>query len=103
MGICNIISRNSLLGGFYNCKILLFPLSLSLARSLSLSVSDEMSIFNNLDRDARMSRMYKFMFTHMRGLETRLNEVARNTSERFSQVDARLQALELEVSCLMKV
>ena len=34
------------------------------------------------------------MFTHMWGLETRLNEVAKNTSERFSQVDARLQALE---------
>ena len=41
-----------------------------------------------------MSWMYEFMFTHMRGLESRLNEVARNTSERFSQVDARLQALE---------
>ena len=58
------------------------------------TVSDEMSLFNNLDRDAKMSRMYEFMFTHMRGLETRLNEVAKNTSERFSQVDARLQALE---------
>ena len=34
------------------------------------------------------------MFTHMRGLETRLNEVAKNTSERFSQVDARIWALE---------
>ena len=41
-----------------------------------------------------MSRMYEFMFTHMRGLETRLNEVAKNTSERLSQVDARLQPLE---------
>ena len=62
--------------------------------SQAATVSDEMSLFNNLDRDAEMSRMYEFMFTHMRGLETRLNEVARNTSERFSQVDARLQALE---------
>ena len=34
------------------------------------------------------------MFTHMRGLESRLNEIARSTSECFSQVDARLQALE---------
>ena len=58
------------------------------------TVSDEMSLFNTLDRDAKMSRMYEFMFTHMRGLETRLNEVVKNTSERFSQVDARLQALE---------
>ena len=58
------------------------------------TVSDEMSLFNTLDRDAKMSRMYEFMFTHMRGLETRLNEVAKSTSERFSQVDARLQALE---------
>ena len=58
------------------------------------TVSDEMSIFNNLDRDAKMSRMYEFMFTYMRGLETRLNEVVRNTSERFSQVDARLPALK---------
>ena len=53
-----------------------------------------MSLFNNLDSDAKMSRMYEFMFTYMRRLETRLNEVARNTSEHFSQVDARLQALE---------
>ena len=44
-------------------------------------------------RDAKMSRMYQFMFTHMRGLESRLNEVARTTSERFSQADTRLQAL----------
>ena len=58
------------------------------------TVSDEMSLFNNLDSDAKISRMYEFMFTHMRGLETRLNEVAKNTSELFSQVDARLQALE---------
>ena len=41
-----------------------------------------------------MSCMYEFMFTHMRGVETRINEVAKNTSERFSQVDTRLQALE---------
>ena len=60
----------------------------------AVTVSDEMSIFNNLDRYARMSRTYEFMFTHMRGLEARLNEVAKNTSERFSQVDTRLQALE---------
>ena len=58
------------------------------------TVSDEMSLFNNLDSDAKVSRVYEFMLTHMRGLETRLNEIARNTSERFSQVDARLQALE---------
>ena len=58
------------------------------------TVSDEISLFNNLDRDAKMSRMYEFMFTHMKGLESRLNEVARSTSKRFSQVDARLQALE---------
>ena len=58
------------------------------------TVSHEMSLFNNLDRDAKMSRVYEFMFTHMRRLETRLNEVARNTSERFSQIDARLQVLE---------
>ena len=58
------------------------------------TVSDEMSRFNNLDSDAKMSRMYEFMFTHMRVLESRLDEVARTTSERFSQVDARLQALE---------
>ena len=58
------------------------------------TVSDVMAIFNNLDRNAKMSRMYEFMFAHMRGLETRLNEVAKNTSERFSQVDAKLQALE---------
>ena len=38
--------------------------------------------------------MYEFMFTHMRGLESRLNEVARTTSERFRQVDARIQDLE---------
>ena len=44
------------------------------------TVSDEMSLFNTLDRDAKMSRMYEFMFTHMRGLETRQNEVAKNTS-----------------------
>ena len=60
----------------------------------TVTVSDEMSRFNNLDSDAKMSRMYEFMFTHMRGLESRLDEVARTTSERFSQVDARLQALE---------
>ena len=58
------------------------------------TVSDEMSLFNSLDSDAKMARMYEFMFTNMRGLESRLNEVARSTSERFSQVDARLQALE---------
>ena len=58
------------------------------------TVSDEMSLFNNLDRDAKMSRMYEFMCTHMNGLESRLNEDARSTSGRFSQVDARLQALE---------
>ena len=58
------------------------------------AVSDEMSLFNTLDSDAKISRMYEFMFRHMRGLETRLNEVAKNTSERFSKVDARLQALE---------
>ena len=58
------------------------------------TVSDEMSLFNTLDRDAKMSGMDEFMFTHMRGLETRLNEVAKNTLERFSQVDARLQAVE---------
>ena len=58
------------------------------------TVSDEMSLFNSLDSDAKMARMYEFMFTNMRGLESRLNEVARTTSERFSQVDARLQALE---------
>ena len=51
-------------------------------------------LFNTLDSDAKMSRMYEFMFTHMRGLETRPDEVAKSTSERFSQVDARLQALE---------
>ena len=34
------------------------------------------------------------MFTNMRGLESRLNEIVRTTSKRFSQVDARLQALE---------
>ena len=58
------------------------------------TVSDEMALFNTLDSDAKMARMYEFMFTNMRGLESRLNEVARTTSERFSQVDARLQALE---------
>ena len=58
------------------------------------TASDEMSLFNNLDRGAKISLMYEFMFMHMRGLETRLNEVAKNTSECFSQVDARLQALE---------
>ena len=58
------------------------------------TVSDGMSRFNNLDSEAKMPRMYEFIFTHMRGLESRLNEVARTTSERFSQVDARLQALE---------
>ena len=58
------------------------------------TVSDEMSLFNSLDSDAKMARMYKFMFTNMRGLESRLNEVARSTSERFSQVDAWLQALQ---------
>ena len=58
------------------------------------TVSDEMTLFNNLDSDTQMSRMYEFMFTHMRRLESRLNEVARNTSEQSSQVDARLQALE---------
>ena len=36
------------------------------------TVLDEMSLFNYLDRVAKMSRMYEFMFTHMRGLETRL-------------------------------
>ena len=41
-----------------------------------------------------MSRMYEFMFTYMWGLETRVIEAAKNTSERFSQVHARLQALE---------
>ena len=58
------------------------------------TVSDEMSPFNNLDSEAKMSRMYEFIFTHTRGLESRLSEVARTTSERFSQVDARIQALE---------
>ena len=68
--------------------------SVSQQHPQAATVSDEMSLFNNLDSVAKMSRMYEFMFTHMRGLETRLNEVARNTSELFSQVDARLQALE---------
>ena len=58
------------------------------------TVADEMSLFNSLDSDAQMARMYEFMFTNMRGLESRIKEVARTTSERFSQVDARLQALE---------
>ena len=57
----------------------------------------QQSLFNNLDSDAKMSRMNEFMFTHMRGLETRLNEITRNTSERFSQDDGRLQALEQRV------
>ena len=52
------------------------------------TVSDEMSLYNNLDSDAKMSRMDEFMFTHMRGLVSGLNEVARNTSERFSQVNS---------------
>ena len=49
---------------------------------------------SGLDSDAKMARMYEFIFTNMRGLESRLNEVARTMSECFSQVDARLQALE---------
>ena len=58
------------------------------------TVSDEMSLFNSLDSDAKMARMYEFMFTNMRGLESRLNEVARTTWERFSPIDARIQTLE---------
>ena len=58
------------------------------------TVSKEMSRFYNLGSEAKMSRMYEFMFTHIRRLESRLNEVAGTTSERFSQVDARLEALE---------
>ena len=52
------------------------------------TVSEEISRFNNLDSGAKMSQMYEFMFTHMMGLESWLNEVARTTSNRFSQVDA---------------
>ena len=46
------------------------------------------------DSEAKMSWMYEFMYMHMMELESRLNEVARTTSDRFSQVDARLQVLE---------
>ena len=63
----------------------------------TITVSDEMSRFNNLDSEAKMSRMYEFMIAHMRGLESRLKEVIRTTSERFSQVDARLQAFVDEI------
>ena len=58
------------------------------------TVSDVMSRFNNLNSEAKMYQMYEFMYTHMMGLESRLNEVAKITSERFSQDDTRLQALE---------
>ena len=61
------------------------------------TVSKEMSRFNNLDSEAKMSPMYEFVFTLMKRLESRLNKVARTTSERFSQVDARLQALKQRV------
>ena len=71
-----------------NLKIDIPPsLSLSLPLSLPLSLLD-------LDSEAKMSRMYEFMFTHMRGLESRLSEVVRTTSKRFSQVEPRIQALE---------
>ena len=53
-----------------------------------------MTLFNSLDSKAKMSGMYEFMFTNMRELESRLNKVARTTSDRFSQVDAPFQALQ---------
>ena len=38
-------------------------------------------------RIEKMSRLYESVYTHMKRLESRLNEVARTMSDRFSEVD----------------